>query len=50
MALNEGKLLEEAVQFAGAASAISVTRMGAQPSIPTRAEIDEFLSKHVVLS
>jgi ribokinase len=50
VALNEGNSLEEAVQFAGAASAISVTRMGAQPSIPTRAEIDEFLSKHVMLS
>jgi len=37
--------LKEALQFASAAAAISVTRMGAQPSAPTRKEIDEFLGK-----
>lgn len=42
-ALVEGKNLEDAVVFASAASAISVTRIGAQPSIPTRREIEEFL-------
>jgi ribokinase len=46
VALVEGKSLAEALQFAGAASAISVTRLGAQPSAPTRAEIDQFLKKH----
>ena len=39
----EGKSLIESLLFAGAASAICVTRMGAQPSAPTRKEIDEFL-------
>jgi len=43
VALVEGKSLKDALQFASAAAAISVTRMGAQPSAPTRKEIDEFL-------
>ena len=43
VALVEGKSLKEALQFASAAAAISVTRMGAQPSAPTRIEIDTFL-------
>jgi len=45
VALVEGKSLKEALQFASAAAAISVTRMGAQPSAPTRNEIDEFILK-----
>ncbi len=45
VALVEGKSLKEALQFASAAAAISVTRMGAQPSSPTRAEIDKFLTE-----
>jgi ribokinase len=43
VALVEGISLIEAVKFAGAASAISVTRLGAQPSAPNRKEIDAFL-------
>lgn len=39
VALAEGKSLEESIRFANAAAAISVTRMGAQPSAPTRKEI-----------
>ena len=46
VALVEGKSLKDALQFASAAAAISVTRMGAQPSAPTRKEIDEFLKKN----
>jgi len=46
VALTEGKSLREAVSFAGAASAISVTRIGAQPSAPTRNEIDEFIERY----
>ena len=41
----EGKSPEEALRFASAAAAISVTRMGAQPSAPSRKEIDDFLAK-----
>jgi len=48
VALVEGKSLTEALQFAGAASAISVTRLGAQPSAPSRDEIDTFLKDHLV--
>ncbi len=44
-ALAEGKLLDLAVRFANAAAAISVTRLGAQPSAPTRREIERFLKK-----
>ena len=39
VALAEGRGTVEAVEFAQKASAISVTREGAQPSIPTRKEI-----------
>lgn len=41
--LIEGKSLRDACYFANAAGAITVTRMGAQPSLPTRAELTEFL-------
>ena len=41
-ALAEGSALREAMEFATKASAISVTRVGAQPSIPTREEVDNF--------
>ncbi len=44
VALAERKPLEEAARFANAAAALSVTRQGAQSSIPTRAEVDAFLS------
>lgn len=39
VALGEGKPIDDAVQFANAAAALSVTREGAQPSAPYRAEI-----------
>ncbi|ENL1643500.1 ribokinase [Raoultella ornithinolytica] len=42
-ALLEGTALDEAIRFAHAAAAIAVTRKGAQPSVPWREEIDEFL-------
>ena len=41
--LAEGKCLEDAVLFGMAAAAISVTRPGAQSSIPSRQEVEEFL-------
>jgi ribokinase len=40
-ALAEGATEDEAGGFANVAAAISVTRAGAQPSMPTRAEVDE---------
>jgi len=45
VALAEGQALEQAVRFANAAAAISVTRAGAQPSAPRREEIESFLAK-----
>ncbi len=44
-ALLEHKPMSEAIRFAHAAAAISVTRKGAQPSIPSRAETLAFLAQ-----
>jgi len=46
VALAEGQQLVQAVRFANAAGAISVTRIGAQPSVPQREEIEQFLASH----
>ena len=43
VALGEGKPLLDAVRLANAAAAISVTRLGAQPSAPQRREIEKLL-------
>jgi ribokinase len=45
VALGEGRPLLEAVRFANAAAAISVTRLGAQPSAPYRQEIELLLAR-----
>ena len=44
VALEEGSSLLEAARFASAAAALSVTRMGAQPSAPSRTDIVAFLN------
>lgn len=44
VALGEGRTLPEAVRFANAAAAVSVTRPGAQPSAPRRREIERLLA------
>jgi ribokinase len=44
VALAEDRGIDEALRFANAAAAISVTRMGAQASVPTRAEVDALLA------
>jgi len=45
VAIAEGKSLEDAVRFANAAAALSVTKLGAQPSVPKRDEIERFLKE-----
>ncbi len=46
VALASGELLDHAVRFANAAAALSVTRLGAQPSAPQKIEIEAFLRKN----
>jgi ribokinase len=43
VALAEGMNVASALQFANAAAAISVTRLGAQASAPSRAEVDALI-------
>lgn len=45
VALLEDRSINDAIYFAHAAAAISVTRQGAQPSIPTREEVLQFLTQ-----
>jgi ribokinase len=43
-ALSRGLSMAEAIRYANAVAAISVTRLGAQPSLPTGAEVAAFLA------
>lgn len=45
VALTKGKTPVAAARYAAAAAAISVTRAGAQPSLPSAAEVDAFLAQ-----
>ena len=45
VALSENKTLKQALEFANAAAALATTKKGAQPSLPSRAEIEKFLAK-----
>ena len=42
-ALADGRELRDAVTFANAVASLAVTKMGAQPSMPTRDELEKFL-------
>jgi ribokinase len=46
VALCEGQSLAQALRFANAAGALATTRLGAQPSLPNREEIETFLLLH----
>ncbi|MEM9938049.1 MAG: ribokinase [Pseudomonadota bacterium] len=43
LALAEGQAPEDALRFASAASALAVTKAGAQPSLPYRADVEAML-------
>ena len=45
-ALSEGNDIFAAARFAAATAALSVQKMGTTPSMPTRAEIEDFLREH----
>jgi ribokinase len=46
VALARSMDLATAVRYAQAAAALSVTRRGAQPSLPRAAEVETFLAQH----
>lgn len=50
VALAEGEDVLGAARFANAAAAISVTRPGAQSSIPSREEVEAFLSRRCAIA
>jgi len=41
----EGKTVSQAASFANYVAALSVTKMGAQPSTPTLKEVQDFMNK-----
>jgi ribokinase len=44
-ALGTGMEMRAAIRYASAVAAIAVTRMGAQPSLPTQDEVQAFLQQ-----
>jgi ribokinase len=50
VALARGAGALDAVKFANAAAAISVTRHGAQPSMPTQAEVEAFMTRQLEMA
>ncbi len=42
--LSENKPIQEALKFANGAGALATTKLGAQPSLPFRRDLDRFLS------
>lgn len=45
--LSEGKNLKDSIGFAMAAAALSVTKTGAQTSLPTRVEVEKFMKEGI---
>jgi ribokinase len=45
VALAEGRSLQEAIRFGNAAGALACTKLGAQPSLPNRSELENMLRK-----
>lgn len=46
VAINEGKSLEEAIYFATAVGALTVTKEGAQSSLPLKGEVETFIKNN----
>jgi len=44
-ALSENKPTQEALKFANGAGALATTKLGAQPSLPSRRELESFLAR-----
>ena len=42
--LSENKPIQEALKFANGAGALATTKLGAQPSLPSRRELEAFLA------
>lgn len=46
IAMGDGKGLEDALDYANAAGALAATKMGAQSSLPTKGEVEDFIKKN----
>jgi len=44
-ALSENRSIREALKFANGAGALATTKLGAQPSLPSRRELESFLAR-----
>ena len=44
-ALSENRSIREALEFANGAGALATTKLGAQPSLPSRRELESFLAR-----
>jgi ribokinase len=44
-ALGQGEAMADAIRYASAVAALAVTRMGAQPSLPTADQVETFLAQ-----
>jgi ribokinase len=42
--LSENRPIQEALRFANGAGALATTKLGAQPSLPLRRELESFLA------
>jgi len=45
-----GTKIEDAIRFANAAGALAASKLGAQPSLPTRQEVEDFIARQGQLS
>jgi ribokinase len=46
VSLARGRAMPEAIRRANAAGALACLKLGAQPSMPTASEVEEFLQQH----